>query len=362
MAGEYNNMDMADQPAAIRPGEAFDTEIVAQFLKDHIPGLDGPFTVSQFPSGFSNLTYRIRIGRRDMVLRRAPLGTKAKSAHDMGREFRILKALHPIFPCAPSPLIYTDDPSIIGCPFYVMERIHGIILRKDLPPGMKLRPDDARRLCENLIDIQVQLHAIDYRQAGLEDFGRPEAYVNRQVDGWSRRYLAARTDDAPGLEAIMDWLHNNIPPAAVSGTIIHNDYKLDNVVLNPENPLEIIGVLDWEMATLGDPLMDLGNAMAYWVEKDDPDDLQAIRLMPTHIPGALTRKELVARYGMKSGRSVDNFDFYYCFGLFRLAVIAQQIYYRYYLGQTKDPRFKMLIGAVHNLGKAAGRIIGHADG
>jgi aminoglycoside phosphotransferase (APT) family kinase protein len=354
-------MDVTDRPAAVRQGEAFETQAVEQFLKDTISGLDGSLAVAQFPSGFSNLTYMIRVGDREMILRRPPFGTKARSAHDMSREYRILSALHPIFPYAPKPLAYTDDPAIMGCPFYVMERIKGIILRKDLPEGLTLSPNDARRLCENLIDVHLELHAIDYRQAGLEDFGRPEGYVQRQVQGWSRRYVASRTDDAPDFEPIMAWLHDKMPPATTRHTIIHNDYKLDNVVLDPDSPLHIIGILDWEMATVGDPLMDLGNSLAYWVQADDPEDLQSIRLMPTNIPGALTREELVARYCEKSGTPPGNFDFYYCFGLFRLAVIAQQIYYRYYHGQTRDRRFKTLIVAVHNLGKAASRLMEHTD-
>ncbi|RTZ97179.1 MAG: phosphotransferase family protein [Deltaproteobacteria bacterium] len=354
-------MGITDQPAAVRRGEIFEAKKVELFLKDSIGELDGALSVAQFPSGFSNLTYMIRVGDRKMVLRRPPFGKKARSAHDMKREYRILNALHPVFPYVPKPLVYTDDSAIIGCPFYVMERKKGIILRKDLPEGLTLAPDEARRLCENLIDIQLELHAIDYRKVGLEDFGRPDGYVRRQVEGWSRRYKASRTDDAPDFERIVTWIHDKIPPDSVRATIIHNDYKLDNVVLDPDNPLNIIGILDWEMATIGDPLMDLGNSLAYWVQKDDPDDLQSIRLMPTSIPGALTRKELLARYCQKAGVSADNFDFYYCFGLFRLAVIAQQIYYRYYHGQTRDSRFKTLIIAVHNLGKAADRIIEHSD-
>jgi aminoglycoside phosphotransferase (APT) family kinase protein len=355
------HMDATDKPTAVRRGETFETELVEQFLKDSIGGLDGALNIAQFPSGFSNLTYLIRIGDQEMVLRRPPFGKKAKSAHDMNREYRILNALHPVFPYVPKPLAYTDDPSIMGCPFYVMERKKGIILRKDLPGGFTLPPDKVRRLCENLIDIQLELHAIDYRQVGLEDFGRPDGYVQRQVEGWSRRYKASKTDDAPDFESIVTWINDKIPPASVRATIIHNDYKLDNVVLNPDNPLDIIGILDWEMATIGDPLMDLGNSLAYWVQKDDPDDLQSIRLMPTGIPGALTRKELVARYCEKAGIPAGNFDFYYCFGLFRLAVIAQQIYFRYYHGQTRDNRFKTLIVAVHNLGKAANRLIQLSD-
>jgi len=350
-------MDVTDKPTKVRQGEELKTKAVEEFLKDNIKGLEGTLDITQFPSGFSNLTYMVRVGKKEFVLRRPPFGTKAKSAHDMSREYHILSALHPVFPYAPKPFVYTEDTSIMGCPFYVMERIQGIILRKNLPKELELRPEDARRLCENLIDLHCKLHSIDYKEVGLGNFGKPEGYVKRQVQGWSRRYLAAKTKDAPDFEQIMEWLDVKMPPEKTRPSIIHNDFKLDNLVLDLENPLRIIGILDWEMATIGDPLMDLGSSLAYWVQKDDPEELQSIRLMPTNIPGALTREELVVRYSEQSGISIDNFDFYFCFGLFRLAVIAQQIYYRYFHGQTKDKRFKILIFAVHNLEKTATRVI-----
>jgi len=346
-------MDVTDRPVKVRDGEELDVKKVEEFLKDSLSGLEGDLVVKQFPSGFSNLTYMITVGEKEFVLRRPPFGRKAKTAHDMGREYRILSALSPVFPCCPRPLVYTEDESVMGCPFYVMERIGGIIVRRDLPKGLSFTPEEAGRLCENLLDIQCELHSVDYRKIGLEDFGKPEGYVRRQVEGWSRRYLQARTPDAPDYEKVMQWLHEKMPGEIEKVSIIHNDYKLDNVVLSPENPLEIIGVLDWEMATLGDPLMDLGSSIAYWVEENDPPNLQAIRMMPTNIPGALTRRELVDRYAEKSGISIEDFDFYLCFGLFRLAVIAQQIYYRFYHGQTKDKRFQMLIFAVQILEETA---------
>jgi aminoglycoside phosphotransferase (APT) family kinase protein len=353
-------MDVTDRPTKERQDEELEAKAVEEFLKDNIEGLEGTLEVAQFPSGFSNLTYMIRMGKTELVLRRPPFGTKAKTAHDMSREYRILSAVHPVFPYVPKPFVYSEDTSFMGCPFYVMERIQGIILRKDLPKGVEMSPEDARQLCENLIDLHYELHSIDYKEVGLENFGRPDGYVKRQVEGWSRRYLAAKTEDAPDFKRIMEWLVKNMPPERARPSIIHNDYKLDNLVLDPENPLRIIGILDWEMATIGDPPMDLGSSLAYWVQKDDPDELQLIRGMPTNIPGALTREELVARYAKKSGISIENFDFYFCFGLFRLAVIAQQIYYRYFHGQTRDERFKMLMFAVHILEKTATRVIEHS--
>jgi aminoglycoside phosphotransferase (APT) family kinase protein len=292
-----------------------------------------------------------------MILRRPPFGKKPKSGHDMSREYRILKTLKPLFRYCPEPLVYTEDPAVMGCPFYVMERIQGLIIRRNLPEGLDLTPSRARTLSENLIKVLCELHSIDYRKAGLGDFGKPEGYAKRQVDGWIGRYRDARTPDAPDYEDIMGWLTSKMPGDTATPCVIHNDYKFDNVVLNPENSLEIIGILDWEMATIGDPIMDLGNSIAYWIEKDDPPNVQLIRMIATNIEGMLTRKEQVVLYSEIMGRKIDNFDFYYCFGLFRLAVIAQQIYYRFYHGQTKDERFKMLIGAVKILETAAKEVI-----
>ncbi len=350
-------MDFIDAPTRVRQGEELDLRAVESFLKDTIPGLAGELVVDQFPSGFSNLTYLIRVGDKELVLRRPPFGRKAKSAHDMGREYRVMSALNPVFPYCPKPLVYTEDESIMGCPFYVMERIRGIIPRKRFPKGMNLSPEEMRKLCENLLDVHYELHSVDYRKIGLEGLGKPEGYVRRQVEGWSDRYRAARTPDAPDFEDIMAWLKEKMPPDFEKPALIHNDYKFDNVVLDPNNPLKIIGVLDWEMATIGDPLMDLGSSLGYWVQADDPEDIQAVGMLPTNLPGALTRMEMVQRYAEKAGITIDNFDFYLCFGAFRIVVIIQQIYYRYYHGQTKDERFKNLIFGVHIVGKIAQRII-----
>ncbi len=353
-------MAMLDEPTVIREGEELDPDKIGAFLNQNIKGLNGEVEIKQFPSGFSNLTYLIRIGDMEMVLRRPPFGKKAKTAHDMKREYVILNALYPVFPYCPKPLAYSEDESIMGCPFYVMERIPGIILRKDLPPGMHLSAQDARSLCMNMIDLHYRLHSLDYQAVGLSDFGKPEGYVRRQVHGWSKRYRDARTPDVPDFENIMSWLDKYCPPDSERPGIIHNDYKFDNLVLNPENPLEIIGILDWEMATIGDPLMDFGASLAYWVDRNDPQEAQLLRLMPTTIDGMMTRKELVDLYAEKSGRNMDRMDFYYCFGLFRLAVIAQQIYYRFYHGQTKDKRFAQLGFAVALLEIAAKRVMAGA--
>lgn len=354
MAELHNCMD---EPRKIRAGEEIENGKVLQFLSDSLPDISGEIMIEQFPSGFSNLTYSVKVGSRELILRRPPFGKKAKSAHDMAREFQVLQALKTVFPYSPHPLVYCDDETVMGAPFYVMERIRGIILRKDLPVGLQLGRTEARKLTENLIAVLVKLHSVDYRQAGLADLGKPNGYVRRQVEGWSRRYLDAKTDDAPGYEKVMQWLYDRMPGESILTTLIHNDYKFDNAVLNPVDPTDIIGILDWEMTTIGDPLMDLGSSLAYWVEKDDPQPLQEIRSMATNVDGMLTRKEQIALYGELMGISIDNFDFYYCFGLFRLAVIAQQIYYRYYHGQTKDERFKSLIRVVSVLEKTALNVI-----
>lgn len=345
--------ELLDRAEAVRAGEELDAARLEGFLRQAIPGLEGELEISQFPSGYSNLTYFLRLGGREMVLRRPPHGTKAKSAHDMGREYRILSALHPVFPYCPLPLAYCEDPAVIGCPFYVMERLQGIILRRRLPPQLGFGPAQMRHLTRGLVKVMTELHAVDFRAAGLEGFGKPQGYVRRQVEGWSKRYRAARTPDVPDGEAVMAWLAAEMPPESPTPAVIHNDFKLDNVVLAPEDPLRIIGVLDWEMATLGDPFMDLACTLAYWVQEGDPPAMLAGATMLTHLPGSLTRREAVDYYGELTGRVMGRMDFYYCFGLFRLAVIAQQIYFRYVHGQTTDSRFARL-GAMVTvlLGKA----------
>jgi len=323
-----------------RQGEVLDAAKVEAFLRDMIPDLEGAIAIRQFPSGHSNLTYLVTFGSRELVLRRPPFGTKAKTAHDMNREYRILSALASVYPYCPRPLVYTEDPDIMGCSFYVMERIKGIILRRDIPDSLHLSPNDITCLCENLFTVLHELHSVDYHAIGLEDFGKPQGYVKRQVLGWNKRYRAARTPDVPDCEKVMAWLEEKMPADTDKPCLIHNDFKFDNVVLDPEDPLNIIGVLDWEMATLGDPLMDLGGSLAYWIESGDPEEIQLARMSPTNVDGALTRREVAAYYEKLSGRTMRHYDFYHCFGIFRLAVIVQQIYYRFYHGQTQDQRFQ----------------------
>ncbi len=350
-------MTSLDQARAVRQGESLETETITAYLKTKLPGLDGPVTVRQFHSGFSNLTYLITIGDTELVLRRPPFGKKARTAHDMGREFRILRALKPVFPYVPAPLVYCDDPGVMDVPFYVMERKQGVILRKDLPDAPTLDAPGAGRLCRRWVTVLGELHGLDYRRCGLADLGSPDGYAARQVVGWSRRFRDARTGDVPDFEAVMAWLKDTMPSDTATPALVHNDYKFDNVILDPAAPTRITGVLDWEMATIGDPRMDLGASLGYWVEAADSEELKLIRTLPTLSPGMLTRRQIVALYEEKTGATIENFAWYYCFGLFRLAVIAQQIYYRYYHGQTSDGRFGRLGFAVGILEKAAERVM-----
>ena len=341
-------IDFRDKPASIRPGEELDLAKLEPYLRSRFPGEAEVFHVAQFPSGHSNLTYSVELGNRQMVLRRPPFGSRVKSAHDMGREFHVLSKLHDTYPPAPKVLLSCDDASILGAPFYLMEPISGIILRRDPPRGIEFTPDTARRLSESFIDNLARLHSIDYAAAGLVDLGKPHGYLERQVRGWIERYYGSKTHDLPEIEQVSEWMPRNLP-SAKGAALIHNDYKFDNVILDPNDLTKIIGVLDWEMCTLGDPLSDLGTALAYWVEAEDSEDLQELRWGPTSYPGSMTRKELVERYGHVSGRDVSNMVFYVVFARFKVAVIVQQIYYRYHVGLTKDPRFAAMPEVVRTL-------------
>ena len=347
---------MTDPTRPVREGEELDLAAVENFLRSAIPDLEGPLVVTQFPSGASNLTYLVKAGSREMVLRRPPPGRKAKSAHDMSREVRVLSALAGVYPYVPKVLARCDDPDVLGCDFYLMERITGTILRKNLPRGMRLSREETAQLCRNVVDRLIDLHSIDYKSAGLSDLGKPEGYVRRQIEGWSRRFVDARTPNVPSYDRVMRWLDEKMPPE-VGACVIHGDYRFDNVVLNPENPLEVIGVLDWEMATIGDPLMDLGNSLAYWIEKKDPWLLRLTRLQPTHLAGMMTRDEVVDYYCHKTGIEIESFDFYRIYGLFRLVVIMQQIYYRYYHRQTHNKRFGRFIYLIKYLNGYLNRLI-----
>jgi len=335
--------------APVRDEDAFDVHQIATWLRENAPdevGLDGVPEVQQFIGGASNLTYLLRYaggpaaGGRDLILRRPPTGTKAKGAHDMRREHDIQAALSPVFPAVPRMVAFCGDESVIGSQFYAMERIEGTILRRDVPPDLGLDRDGVATLCRTAIDTLVALHEVDVEGAGLAQLDRGEGYVHRQVEGWCGRYRRARTDDVGDFEATMAWIVAHEPPDRPH-VLIHNDFRFDNLVLDPDDPTRIVGVLDWEMATVGDPLMDLGAALAYWVQADDHPAFLAVRRQPTHALGMLTRAEVVERYSAARGLEVtpEQWRFYDVFGAFRLAVIAQQIYYRFHEGQTSNPAY-----------------------
>jgi aminoglycoside phosphotransferase (APT) family kinase protein len=345
-----------DGTAPVRSGEELPARRLEACLRHHFPEEAGPLAVEQFPHGHSNLTYLLRLGERELVLRRPPFGNQVKTAHDMGREYRVLSKLWPVYAAAPRPFFYCEDEDILGAPFYVMERRHGVVLRKPGPGGIGADPDTAGQLSLSLIDSLARLHTLDYRSAGLGDLGKPQGYVGRQVTGWTNRYAAARTDDAPAAERVARWLAEHLP-AESGSALIHNDFKFDNLLLDPQHLPRIVAVLDWEMATVGDPLMDLGTTLGFWVEVGDRPEFQATAMGPTNLPGSLSRRQLVERYRKATGRDVPNVLFYYTFGLFKIAVIVQQIYARYVRGHTHDARFARMNGVAKALSQQAERTL-----
>lgn len=341
-----------DKPTVVRAGEELDAVRLETFLRARFPDAPEGFDVQQFPSGHSNLTYLVELGKKQMVLRRPPFGSKVKSAHDMGREFRVLSKLHDAYAAAPRVLVYCEDQSVLGAPFYLMEPVPGVILRRELSGGLSLTRDTIRRVCESFVENLAELHRVDYGAIGLADLGKPQGYVERQVRGWTERYYSSKTHEVAEVEQLTEWMQENLPVSR-DATLIHNDYKFDNVVLDPADLTHIVGVLDWEMCTIGDPLSDLGSTLAYWVEANDSEDFQSLRWGPTHLPGCMTRMEIAKRYGQITGRDVSNLVSYLVFARFKLAVIVQQIFYRYQQGFTQDPRFARMQQAVEILVRAA---------
>jgi len=342
---------LCDQAGTVRTGEELDLARLQSFLFAHF-GRSGSISVEQFPSGHSNLTYLVRLGSREVVLRRPPFGSKVRSAHDMAREYRVLSRLHTAFPAAPKALLYCDDLSILGAPFYLMEPIRGMIIRREPPSDVPFLPETARRLSEVFIDTLARLHRVDYAAIGLADLGIPQGYLERQVKGWIDRYHNSRTHDLPEVDAISAWLIERMPSSHQTA-LIHNDYKYDNLVLDPTDATKIIGVLYWEMCTLGDPLADLGTALAYWTDPQDPEELREIRPAPTTLPGTLSRAQLVERYASITGLNPGDMSFYLAFARFKVAVIIQQIYYRYAQGLTHDGRFAAMPKRIKTLLRAS---------
>ena len=347
-----SDLVVEDKARAVRDGEELDVAKLDAFLTKELGiGTTGALAVEQFPGGHSNLTYLVRHGDQEYVLRRPPFGSKVKSAHDMGREVAVLSKLAPVYSRAPRVIAYEPTGEVIGAPFYLMERRRGVILRKDAPSDAAT----IERICNLLVDALVDLHAVDYAAAGLADFGKPVGYVERQVKGWIERYTNSQTDDIAAMASVGAWLAANMP---VDGppALIHNDFKFDNVIFDPALE-KITGVLDWEMATIGDPLMDLGTALSYWAQADDGGVFQSGLFGITTKPGMPPRTQIAARYFERSGRRTEHLVFYYAFGLYKTAVILQQIYYRFAKGLTTDQRFAPFIMIVRAMADQAQRAI-----
>ncbi|HEU4391434.1 MAG TPA: phosphotransferase family protein [Blastocatellia bacterium] len=344
---------MSFDTAPIRPDEMIDVASLEKYLREHLlelakgtlPDPGSPTEIEQFPGGHSNLTYMVRFCGQEFVLRRPPLGPVAPTAHDMPREYRLLAAVNPVFPLAPRPYLLCEDPSIIGSPFYVMERRRGLVIRRDLPGEIGDDLAMRRRVGESLVDTLVQLHSVDIYDSGLASIGKPIGFVTRQIRGWADRWQRAKTSEVPEVDEVIGWLDERTPPEPDRGagrpaTLVHNDFKLDNVMLDPETPSRVVAVLDWEMCTVGDPLIDLGLLLCYWPQKGDPESRRESISPVTTEPGWLTRQQIVARYSERTGRDVSRIAFYETFALFKVAVVLQQIYVRYVRGQTTDERFK----------------------
>ena len=343
--------------AAVRPGEELNLTSLADWLRGKVEGAGRGITVEQFPSGHSNLTYLLRIDGCEYVLRRGPLGPVAPKAHDMAREFRLLQMVHPHFREAPAVFHLCEDPEVLGTVFFLMERRHGLILRDDVPPQLANVANYTQLVSEAFIDALVKLHAIDVAQTGLIALGKPDGFLERQVLGWSDRWNRAKTDEIPKVDRVIRWLVDR-QPSSPAPTLVHNDYKLDNVMLPVGSVDRIEAVLDWEMATVGDPLVDLGLALCYWAWVDAPQ-LRARGVSAlTSQAGWYTRDQFVQRYAERTGRDLSCIGYYEVLGIFKLAVILQQIYYRFRRGQTQDARFQNLDERVKGLVELADSLVG----
>lgn len=346
----------------IRPGEELKITTLAEYLEknltDYPETLDfSKIEVLQFPGGHSNLTYLVKIGDNEFVLRRPPFGPVAPTAHDMPREFRLLSMIYPEFNLAPKPYLLCEEPNIIGASFYLMERRRGWIIRRTIPEGLLLTPEIRTKISLSMIETLAKLHSVDIYAKGLDKVGKPAGFLSRQVKGWSERWQRAKTKEVLSMEKAMLWLNENMPKETTPATLVHNDFKLDNVILDGDNPSKVIGVLDWEMSTVGDPLVDLGIFLGYWSQAKDPIARRESISPITCQEGWLTREELIAYYKKITGRDLSQIVYYEVFAIFKLAVVLQQIYYRYACGQTKDERFKEFEQVVIGLADAATGLI-----
>jgi aminoglycoside phosphotransferase (APT) family kinase protein len=325
----------------IREDEDFDHEKLADYLRGKLPGSEQALDIVQFAGGHANLTYLLRYGDREYVLRRPPLGPVAPTSHDMGREYRVLSVLHQAYPPAPQAYVFCEDADIIGAPFFVMERRRGTVVRRSIPAefGGGQDADVNRRMSEVLIDTLADLHDVDAGAVGLGTLGKPDGFVQRQIEGWAQRYERAKTEDVPIVDEVVGWLRDNLP-ASPPPTLLHNDWRLDNMMLDSNDPGKCVAVFDWDMCTRGDPLADVGTLLSAWVQLNEGPAGSGPG-MPSNTPGFLTRREAVERYGKRRGVDVSNVPYYYVFGVFKIGVVVQQIYVRYHRGQTKDERFKV---------------------
>ncbi|MCQ6279543.1 phosphotransferase family protein [Bacillus sp. EB600] len=342
------NQSQYSETIPIRKGEEFNQETLRSFLNEHVDGFPNkPLEVKQYPTGVSNLTYFIRSGEWEAVMRRPPSGPLPPKAHDMKRESDLLTKLHPVFPLVPKPYVYCNDPEVLGEPFYVMERKHGVVLDYKFPAGFTASKELCKEISYAVVDALAQLHSVDYEKADLANFGHPNGFLERQVNGWIHRYIKFKTDEIPYFEPMAKWLVDHIPSSQYA-SIIHNDYKLNNMLLSKEFK-QIEAILDWEMATIADPFFDLACALGYWMEEEDPDYLKDSLPTVTTLPGFIKRKDFIQRYAVKTGKDIPSLTFYMVFTYFKLAVVLQQIYYRWKVGQTKDERFETFIKKVKNL-------------
>jgi aminoglycoside phosphotransferase (APT) family kinase protein len=345
-----------DTPREIRYGEEFALETLKTYLSENNINTDD-LSIKQFPSGYSNLTYFLKSSSQEFVLRRPPFGAKSlQGGHDMFREYNVLKNLKSQFLKVPDVYLYCGNSEIIGAPFYLMERVEGYIIRPNLQQKDSPGKEVIQNVSKSLVSTLVKLHNVDIDQANLNELGNIDGYVKRQVEGWIKRYNHSKTDSIVNMEFIASWLHEN-QPLEVQASIVHNDFKYDNLVLDKDNHSQITAVLDWEMATIGDPFMDLGTTLGYWVDKNDLPELKLFQLSATTLNGNPTREGILELYEKESGKNISNPVFYYVFGLFKIAVIAQQIYFRYKKGYTKDRRFSLLNLAVMSLSVMAKQAI-----
>ena len=353
---------MSGDVRPVRAGEQLNWARVAAYLREHlpalgIPGLDVSLEprVEQFHGGHSNLTYLLHYGGLELVLRRPPLGPLPPTAHDMAREYRWLAAIHPCFPLAPRPRLLCEDPAVAGAPFYVMERRHGLGVRADEPPQLAAQPAARRRASRALVETLAALHAVDVEAHGMSHLGKPAGFVERQVRGWTERWLRSQTDAIPEMDALAAWLPRQLPPNAAPPAIVHGDFKLDNVMLDPADVGRLVAVFDWEMTALGDPLIDVGIFLAYWSQGRGlaPNDALAA---VTDRPGWFSRAEVLDCYAATSGRDLTRMAFYEAFALFKIAVVIQQIYFRYRRGQTTDERFAQFDVRVRHLAMQAAAV------